>query len=346
MYAFSDKNKNLMYDGGEEMIGFKDTLATVSKDTIVNFRIFKEIPSKRFIKKLLSPYYGLSYVIYNKDVFNKVRTIRAEQSKQISSDEGVNDTCRIYYYNIFDTLKAGIVHSDQSIDTIKTQVLSKERFEKLRAEKKIALSISIPDENGKHPYYKDPILRFNHWIDSASINRSLIELHSKEDSLVGKEPRLKYKSVDEMTITTKLQPETTYFLDVHKGAFKTMSGIENDSMKLSFTTSSPDDYGKLSIKLLLPRKENYIVQLLNEKTGSITQEYVQLSLTSSAEQIIILQHLVPGNYFIKVIEDKNKNKLWDTGHLMTKEQPEAIYFNPQVIKIPSGWDSEIEWNVN
>jgi hypothetical protein len=346
IFAFSDKNKNLMYDGGDEMVGFKDTITRVSKDTVVNFKVFKEIPAKQYIKKVTSPYYGLCYVVYNKDVLSSAKLIKNDLNGSIFSEEAVNDTCTIYYQNIFDTLKVGIRHSDKSTDTIKIPVLSKERFEKLVKEKKIAIGATIPDEAGKLPYYKDPVVRFNHWIDSGSVDVSRIELSSKVDSMISKDPRLTYKSADEFVITAKLQAETSYFLSIHKGAFKTNSGIENDSMKLSFSTSSPEDYGKLTIKLLLPKKENYLVQLLNEKTGAIVEEYIQLSLTSSAEQLIILKHLLPGNYFIKVIEDKNKNKIWDTGDLMSKDQPEPIYFNPQVIKIPAGWDSEIEWNVN
>jgi uncharacterized protein (DUF2141 family) len=70
-----------------------------------------------------------------------------------------------------------------------------------------------------------------------------------------------------------------------------------------------------------------------------------LSLTSSAEQTFRFKDLIPGNYFVRVVEDKNGNNKWDTGSVLEKKQPETIYFNAQAIKLLADWDSETEWKV-
>lgn len=123
-------------------------------------------------------------------------------------------------------------------------------------------------------------------------------------------------------------------------------GIESDSIKISFKTTEPSDYATANLKLLLPKKENYIVQLVSDKEIIIAEQYIEMSLTSSAEQIIKFKNLIPGNYFVKIIEDKNQNKKWDSGSILNQKQPELIYFNAQIIKLLADWDSETEWKVD
>ena len=77
----------------------------------------------------------------------------------------------------------------------------------------------------------------------------------------------------------------------------------------------------------------------------IAEQYVEMSLTSSAEKLLKFKNLVPGNYFLKIIEDKNQNKKWDTGNILRKKQPEVIYFNAVPIKLLADWDSETEWKI-
>ena len=124
-----------------------------------------------------------------------------------------------------------------------------------------------------------------------------------------------------------------------------MIGTESDSMKISFKTTESSDYATLNLKLLLPKKENYIVQIVTENELVIAEQYIEMSLTTSAEQLLKYKNLVPGNYFLKVIEDKNQNKKWDTGNILLQKQPEAIYFNALTIKLQADWDSETEWKV-
>jgi hypothetical protein len=130
-----------------------------------------------------------------------------------------------------------------------------------------------------------------------------------------------------------------------KGAFKSMIGTEIDSMKISFKTTEASDYATLNLKLLLPKKENYIVQVVNDKEVVIAEQYIEMSLTTSAEQLLKYKNLPPGNYFLKVIEDKNQNRKWDTGNILHQKQPETIYFNALTIKLLADWDSETEWKV-
>jgi hypothetical protein len=346
-FAFTDKNKNLLFDSGEEAVAFNETVINSGSDTILNLKTFKEEVSKVFIKKSISPFYGVAYVAYNKDQKNVVKPFYVNQAGNIRSTDGVNDTCVIYYKDIFDTLRVIINHPERNTsDTISMSVMSKERFERLKTDKKHILSIDLkPMEGNRLDYFANPLLLFNNWMDGTNYDVSKMVLQHKADSLIKTQVKLSKTADNTFTLSNKLLQNVNYELILNKGAFKTMVGIESDSMKISFKTSEPSDYATLNLKLLLPKKENYIVQVMNDKDAVIAEQYVEMSLTTSAEQLLKFKNLQPGNYFLKVIEDKNQNKKWDTGNILHQKQPEIIYFNALAIKLMADWDSETEWKV-
>ncbi len=346
-FAFSDKNKNLMFDGGEEVVAFSDAVINTGVDTLINLKTFKEEVSKVFLKKSISPYYGVAYIAYNKEQKNVVKPYYSNQADNIKAMDAVNDTCIVYYKDIFDTLRLVIQHPDRNIsDTISMSVMSKDRFERLKTEKKHIVSVDLkPMEGSRLDYFANPVLVFNSWMDGKNYDVSKMILQYKTDSLIKTAVQLSKKGDNAFVITNKLMQNTNYELILNKGAFKTRIGIESDSVKISFKTSEPSDYATLNTKLLLPKKENYIVQVVNDKEVVMAEQYVEMSLTTSAEQLLKFKNMLPGNYFLKVIEDKNQNRKWDTGNILLQKQPETIYFNVLAVKLLADWDSEIEWKV-
>ena len=99
------------------------------------------------------------------------------------------------------------------------------------------------------------------------------------------------------------------------------------------------------MKLFFPKKENYIVILLNDKEQIVNETMVEFSLNSTSEKIIAYKNLLPGNYFIKIVEDINKNGHFDTGDYFLNKQPETIFVNQTAIKLLAGWEIENEWIV-
>jgi hypothetical protein len=346
--AFFDKNKNLTYEPGDELIGFKDTLITAGMDSVVNFKIFREAINKLYIKKVSTPFYGLVNVVYNKKVINKVSAVNVEEKDNIYSLPGVSDTAVIFYHNLFDTLKVYIEHGKDKTDTLRVPISTKERFERQKKEKKLRMNIETgPEDGGKISWYQKPWLQFNAWIDTSSIDLSKIKLSSREDTMVVSTPALRMNErVNRLEADVKLHEGTRYELLLNKGALISKAGYENDSMTIVLKTTAEDDYSVLNLKLFLPLKEKYIVQLVNDAQQVVQEKFISLSLASSAEQVFKFTRVWPGQYFLKVIEDKNDNKIWDTGSIKQKKQPETIYFNAQSIKLLAGWDAEMEWKVN
>ncbi len=59
---------------------------------------------------------------------------------------------------------------------------------------------------------------------------------------------------------------------------------------------------------------------------------------SEYEQEYRFENIPPSSYMIRIIYDSNKNKKWDTGHYLTKQQPEEVYYFSNVIDAKPNWE--------
>lgn len=346
VFAFADKNNNMLYDGEAEAIGFLNVNAETRVDSALKIYLFKQAPAKLFIKKAASLYYGIAYIVYNKEVFNKARAYNTSEQNYIYSPESTNDTCEVRFHSIYDTLKLIIEHGSISRkDTVNISVLSRQKHDILKNKNKLTLTLD-PLQNGLMPYYLNPEIVFNKWQDTLKVDKNKIKLVSKTDSLIKSESVISFKSVNRFELKNKLKQGHEYKLVIEKGAFCSVDSTISDSLVLSFKISEKELYGQVKAVLFFPKKENYIVQLLNLQEKVVAEKHISISLSDASEQTIEFNTILPGQYFLKVIEDVNGNKKWDSGDFNLKKQPETIFFNTQSVKIMADWDAEIEWKIN
>ncbi len=188
------------------------------------------------------------------------------------------------------------------------------------------------------PYYSNPSFELSFPIDPKNINKDKIKLIEKTDTIFKNMPfnlSVRNQLTTSFAIEAELKPETNYTLTIDKGTFTSGSERSNDSITYKFKTTSIDDYAQLNMKLFFPKKENYIIMLLNEKEQLVNESFVEFSLNSTSEKIIAYKNLIPGNYFINIVEDVNKNRLFDMGDYFLNKQPETIFVNANSNKIIS-----------
>jgi len=63
----------------------------------------------------------------------------------------------------------------------------------------------------------------------------------------------------------------------------------------------------------------------------------------TSEESIRWESLEPGKYIIKAFADLNHNGKWDTGDFLKKRQPEPVVYFSEVIEIRAGWSFEGDW---
>lgn len=341
--AIKDQNKNLMYDGSDEELAFSNEFVNPKDSAIIPLLLFKEIPTKSFIKKSFSPEYGKVYIVYNKP---QLDIEKVSANGLINYDQNRSkDTLTLFYANKFDTLQTIIMYRSKKTDTLYIKILSQSNFEKQKNTFKYTLQTNF---SAFLPFYELPTFKLNAQVDSKNISANKITLEEKKDSLPKKIPFTILKDdglISSFKIQSDFKPETNYTITVNKAAITDNAQRLNDSITYQFTTSAIEDYAQLNMKLLFPKKENYIITLLNSKNQIVDERTVEFSLNSTSEKLIEYKNLIPGNYFIKVAEDANKNGLFDTGNYFLKQQPETIFVNPSPIKLLAGWEIENEWIV-
>ena len=245
------------------------------------------------------------------------------------------DTVSIYYKNLTDTLKLVLSYKN----LIKTDTLI----------------ISLPKENNKKKLKSfetnlySNILKLNdtlkisflNWMDTSNVNLNKIKWESKEDSLINYSSiKGKWINPFQYQISSKLKQGTNYKLKFDTLAFFDLKGNTNDSIRLNFKTQNKLDFGKVSLKILFNKKQNHIIQLIDEKENIIKEQSVSLSLSSSNSKTIDFIDIEPSNYFLKIIYDTNENKKWDTGNFILKHQPEKVYIHSKQLKVVSDWEIE------
>ncbi|MDX2173747.1 MAG: Ig-like domain-containing protein [Bacteroidota bacterium] len=338
--AFTDKNKNYLYDGEIEKIAFRDSNLVLKNDTTIHLKAFQEEANKTFIKKISSPYYGYSAIVYNKRSKIETRTLSEEDSKNVyfplNSIE--RDTIEVFYKSITDTFQL-ISHNliTKKIDTL--SIIPPKQNTSLK-------KLQLPKFNingNKLPLNNSVELTFLNLMDTAKINSSKIKITCKEDSTINQN-LIKHRWISpyKLQLQTKLKEGLNYQLKIDSAVFYTENKIYNDSIVLDFKTESRTDFGKLILKLLLNKKQNYLVQLINEKEQIVRETYIELSLAGSNARSIDFIDVPPANYQVKIIFDDNENKKWDTGNYLLNHQPERVIIHSKVIKVVSDWEVEEE----
>jgi len=107
----------------------------------------------------------------------------------------------------------------------------------------------------------------------------------------------------------------------------TLISIESDSsadIKSAIKTITPENSGLITVEV--KTTESVIVQVLNRNFKVVQESY---SLQPRFE------NLPPGEYYIRVILDKNNNQKWDAGNFFNKIEPEPVIFFKSEKGIPT-----------
>jgi len=128
------------------------------------------------------------------------------------------------------------------------------------------------------------------------------------------------------------KPEESYKLQIDSAAFQSIYGRVNKSVETAFKIKSLDEYSALKIVL-----QNYdslaIIQLLDSKETVVKAA----KATSKGTRF---EYLKPGDYFVRLFIDENKNGLWDSGDLTLKKQPEQVYYFQKKLSLRANWELE------
>lgn len=135
-----------------------------------------------------------------------------------------------------------------------------------------------------------------------------------------------------LTYSFNVQPEQRYNLKLLPGAITDFYGYTTDTITNVFTTRATSDLGNIPVTLEGGTDFPVIIQITMENLEVVASQVAN----SNGEYNF--EYLDPGNYYIRVIYDRNNNGRYDPGNWLLNRQPEKVVYYPELIPLQANWD--------
>ncbi|MCL2131010.1 MAG: Ig-like domain-containing protein [Lentimicrobiaceae bacterium] len=183
-------------------------------------------------------------------------------------------------------------------------------------------------------------IRFNEPVKTYDSTKWALFEFTKDDTLeYSVSCYLSDSSRRTLVIDYPFKEKTNYQFFCSDSAFWSYYELCNDTIWLNFTTKSTKDYGSLKIKYEFFEENHYILQLLNEKSELVQEDF------STYNSTISYDYLPQGKYCLRVIVDENNNQQWDAGNYLQRIQPERIFYFEKTLEVMPNWKIEETFSV-
>ena len=331
--AMKDVDNNYFFDPFYDKIGFIDSLITLPKDSIIDFKLFKEETELIWDKPhfLNSEKIGFGY--YGKLDFNSLvidsklpDTVDYTFTKEIEKDT-------IYLWltrNSFDSLNFNLIEKD-------TTKLTTVKFDRKRDTLIDSLSISAKTANVIHLRES---FKLSSNIPIKKIEDSLINIRDIDSITVPFTTSLN-DNLDEIDIKFEVSPSDNYRIFILPEAIRDIKGVTNDTLQFNLVSQALEDYGNIYLDVIRNSQSKFILHLLNSN-GDIIRQYNNVNENSTFN----FDYIRPGKYTFRLIEDLNNNNLWDTGNYLNRVKPEPVYYFPSELEVRANWDLNETFDLN
>lgn len=345
LIALHDKNADLKFSPGDD-IAFMDTAINIVDSTgFYTLTLFSPVVEQQKVLSASSSQPGRITVALARPAESLTLTqLNGLAPEGILQFSLARDTA-FYYLN------------DVSSDTIRLQVREGDftdtvevRMKVVNEKDKVMLprfAAGSPLKKGRNSLQQEPdkpfVLEFSTPVTGFSDSSRFLLINDSTGSsqrigarLLTDTTTLKQRA--ELLVT--LEEAAAYTLLVRDSVFKDVYGRYNDSVRFSFTTFEKSETGNLFIRLTTDTARNYFFELKSSSGDVIARGTLKKGLNE-----LKYLNLRPGNYSLKVVEDLNNNRRWDTGNYLEHRQPEKIYNYAGDIVLRANWDLDVEMTV-
>lgn len=142
------------------------------------------------------------------------------------------------------------------------------------------------------------------------------------------------------TLKTIFKGGETYRLEILPGGVTSRESWKNDTLNYTFETYPNKHYGKVNLSLKAPMTTGqWIVRLIDQK-GKV---YRETPVDSVAK--IHFDSLLPDQYILQLLDDRNRNGEWDPVNYLEGRQPEKIYPFQDALNVRSNWEMDLDWEI-
>jgi uncharacterized protein (DUF2141 family) len=327
--ALEDKSGNYFFDQSVDKIGYKKELIELPKDSIIDLRLFKERTNffwdqPYFVNDhhIILSYYGDR----DNEPFKMVSNV-PESFESLVTQSRETDTLNYWFkgaeldslqfeFNIKDSLQIKTVQFNNP--TPDSLVIDKLTSGSLRLQEKYELKSNLPITQVN----SEQVIVTN--VDSIQIP-AVLKLQ---------------ENYDRVTIDFEVIPNDRYEITLLPNALVDFWGNTNDTLVYRTSTKKIEDYGNIFLRVQHQSPHPYIIELL--KNDDVIRRFD----TPVEGNNYRFELLDAGNYRVRLIEDPNENKLWDTGSYLEKIQPEKVIYYWKEIDLRANWDMNEIFNTS
>ncbi|GAB4132283.1 MAG: hypothetical protein Fur0041_03430 [Bacteroidia bacterium] len=343
LFALADANMNYLYDNATERIAFlQEPLVLNHHCDTLSLKLFKEDPKKQSRIKVQQQAAGRFIFMYAQPVKQpllKYYPALPADAPAIEAFSKNNDTLQVWLPKTpFDSLSVAVYDGAKMIDSVSFNVVRADvKKPKVRQGeqdlRKLVVS-STPSKGQIFDIGKEAFITSSNPVTQLDLKK--IYFTKGKDTLAFSTD---WKKNDRtVPLHVKLLEDSAYKLVVMPGALTDCFGQKNDTLISTFKIQRQSYYGALNLQISGMPAGSCIVQLLGEK-GNVIRETVFVSSP------VLFDKLYPGNYGVRIILDSNADSKWTTGNYTEKRQPEKVLLYPGMIRVRSGWDMDVTWNL-
>lgn len=327
--ALEDKANNYFFDQSVDKIGFFDRLIELPKDSIIDIRLFKEKTNFSWD----SPYFVNNHHVklayygeYDNETYNMVSKV-SDTFKSLVTKSRKTDSLNYWFRGAaLDSIKFEL----EIQDTIRI----KTAFLKDPIEDSLIISKFTPGSLGLKSKLE---LASNLPITSVDSNQILI---TNVDTISVPAKLKVLENYDRIEVDFEVLPNDRYNITLFPNALKDFWGRTHDTLTFRTSTKKIEDYGNIYLRVQHESPHPYIIELITNK--KVVKRYDRPVPGNN----YAFKLLNSGKYTVRLIEDVNKNKKWDTGNYLKKIQPENIIYFWKEIDLRANWDMNETFNTS
>ena len=331
--ALKDIDNNYFFDPFYDKIGFIDSLITLPRDSIINFKLFKEETSLIWDKPHFINSEKIGFGYYGKlDLKNiKIESSIPDSVNYTYTKENEKDTLIFWLSkNSFDSLNFNLIEKD-------TTKLVTVKFD--RAKDTLIDSLSISPKTANIIHLKETF-KLSSNIPLKNIEDSLITIRDI-DSLIVPFTTSINDNLDQIDIEFEVSPSDNYRVFILPEAIKDVRGVSNDTLQYNVVSQSLEDYGNVYLDVIRNSSSKFILQMI-DSNGEVVRVFKNVNQDATYN----FDYVRPGKYIFRLIEDANNNDKWDTGNYLKKIKPERVYYFSNELEVRANWDLNETFNLN
>ena len=322
LIALKEQTRNYTFQPKTDKIGFYKDLITIPTDSLFELKLFKEVPNFKPTRPKLESNNRISFGYQGKTDNYHITLLTPMQDDfqyRVIKQPG-RDTLNFWFKpKVTKDSLVFVTKNNLQIDT--TTV----RFRELYSD-----SLRLTAINNRWISLRDTLkLKAN--TPLTAINQDKISVVTKDTLAVDFTAQINQKENAAQIVFDK-QEEVLYSITLSDGALTDYLGNTNDSIVFKQQVKPTADFASLNLTLANADEFPLLIELVNEKFEVVKQTYLE------SNSPVFFEYINPGNYFIRLIMDQNKNKIWDPGNFLDKLAPEKVVYYPSIIELRANWN--------